>query len=276
MTESTSTDKTKVRRGVLKAALTKFTTYVNNFRDNTRSTELQFRFENMLETAKEFDIIQTELEQIDENQSIERTNFENAYFKIMADAKALLNEINSPARAASTINQNQITPVLVDTELPKISLPEFDGAFDQWHKFSKTFKAVVDSNSRLDDTRKFYLLQSALKGKAANILDTLDSSEDNYSTAWERLRERYENNTKIIFNHIKAIFDLEPVVKNSFDSLRDFLDAFNKHLGALENLKEPTNHWDSLLIYLIFTKLHYNLQLDWNAEVNKLNKKCTN
>jgi hypothetical protein len=70
------------------------------------------------------------------------------------------------------------------------------------------------------------------------------------------------------------IFELSPIVKESHVALRSLLDNFQKHFRALENLGEPVQHWDSLLLHLLSNKLDTRTKREWEAAAvaNKYSK----
>ncbi|XP_030755482.1 uncharacterized protein LOC115881899 [Sitophilus oryzae] len=83
--------------------------------------------------------------------------------------------------------------------------------------------------------------------------------------AWKLLKDRYHNKRLIIHNHVKAIFELPQLSRESHVSMRQLLDNFNKNLRALESLQEPVDKWDTLLIYLICSKLDNSTRREWEV-----------
>ncbi|XP_074032129.1 uncharacterized protein [Leptinotarsa decemlineata] len=51
--------------------------------------------------------------------------------------------------------------------------------------------------------------------------------------------------------------------KESGEKLRKLLDTVSKNLRALEQLKQPTKHWDTLIVFLIQTKLDSVTVREW-------------
>jgi len=67
-------------------------------------------------------------------------------------------------------------------KLLNINLQTFNGKYDQWITFRNTFEAIIDSNTNLSKIQKFYYLQSAVKGIAAQCFQSLSLSNENYDT----------------------------------------------------------------------------------------------
>lgn len=89
--------------------------------------------------------------------------------------------------------------------------------------------------------------------------------------SWDILKERFENKNIIIHNHVKALFELSLVTKDSHTSLRDLSDSMSQHLRALESLGQPVNSWDSLLIYLCASELDIASRNEWEKRSVKRN-----
>lgn len=252
------------KRGILKAQLTKFTTFVNELANNqTKIGELRPRLIKLEQVWSGFGDIQTQIELMDETdaQSAERDSFENKYFAVVAQAEPYLH---------STQFSAQVSDVQRNIVLPKIKLPEFSGAYDMWYNFYDTFKSLIHDDTKLSNIQKFHYLQAALKGEAAQIIHSLEISDANYDMAWTLLKSRFENKKVIIRTHIKHIFELPNVTKGSQSSLREFLDKFQKHFQSLKNLKLPVDKWDEILIYLLTSKLDPNSKKEWEIHSNDI------
>lgn len=94
-----------------------------------------------------------------------------------------------------------------------------------------------------------------MHGEAANILHSLEISEENYNCAWDMLNDRYDNQRIIIQKHIRAIYDLPDMTKESYSGLRQIVDGVSKHIRALTALNRPTDSWDDLLVFTISGKI---------------------
>lgn len=64
----------------------------------------------------------------------------------------------------------------------------------------------MDGNETLSEIKKFYYLRSSLVEYAAQIIQSMEVSADNYANVWQMLIDRFENKTLMIHNHVKAIF----------------------------------------------------------------------
>ncbi|KAK9739423.1 Protein of unknown function (DUF1759) [Popillia japonica] len=117
--------------------------------------------------------------------------------------------------------------------------------------------------------RKFQYLQASLQGEALNVVRSLEISNNTYEVAWNLLKRRYDNKKLMISTHIKAIFNITEITKESHAALRNLCDSLQKHLRALEMLKQPVKMWDLILLHIMSTKLDYNTNKEWETLISK-------
>lgn len=267
------------RRGQSKAILTRFNTFFNKH-GATKITELQTRLEKLEESYSEFCEIQSQIELLvaddkseQKRAENERENYENEYFDTVAKAKDVIGQ-NSNTGASNTAQGGEVTNESVGVEsgaysqarLPTLGLPKFWGEYDKWTQFAETFQILVSENRHIDDIQKFYYLLDAVQGDAKRVLESLEVTRDNYKVAWQLLKDRFENKNLIIQSHLKALIDVQPVTKESNQSLRKLLDNTEKHLRALNALGEPVKTWDRLIIFFIGRKLDLETKKEWEEK----------
>lgn len=254
------------QRGLLKAQLTRFVTFVDNLAiDKSKISEISRRLSKLDLVWNSFNEVQTKIELLDSSAETleEREIFENKYFESV-----------SRAEKYSLMEHTQTSILNVTTRnvtLPQIKLPEFTGEYENWFSFYDTFKTLVDDDKGLNNIQKYHYLQASLKGEAADVIRSLLVSEENYPVALDLLKSRFENKKIIRRSHLKHIFDLPMVIRNSHTSLREFHDNFQKHFRSLKNLGLPVEQWDAILIYLLTSKLDHNTKQEWEIESNDSN-----
>lgn len=268
------------KRSSLKAKLTIFKNYLSGLYSCTslsplQCRELDGRLNKFDALYDEFDDLQTEIEMLsdkpDAEMFAERVEFEDQYHAQVALARSLLADNHVQDCSGSAVgspsggtNKNNFV------RLPKIDLPHFDGSFQYWLEFRDTFISLIHSNDCIDHINKFHYLRSSLKGSAAIVIKGIHFSSENYQVAWDLLCERYNNNRLLINNHVQALFSVEPISKECSRSLRNLIDITNKNIRALETLNEPTKYWDTLIIYMMSTKLDLTTSRYWLEYHNTL------
>ncbi|XP_050315300.1 uncharacterized protein LOC126749647 [Anthonomus grandis grandis] len=205
----------------------------------------------------------------------ERTEFENNYFSVVSRCQTYLenHEQFQTSSAMSSHIENKVTLnsglKSPQVKLPTITLPSFDGNFEQWLFFKDTFQSLIHTDNTIPDINKFHYLRLSLKGQALDLLTSLEISSNNYAVAWNLLVERYENKPLLIKNHIKALFEIKSALKEGHKELRTILDGMNRHLRALEVLGLPVDSWDVIITYLFSLKLDPVTRREWESEYAK-------
>ncbi|XP_053623554.1 uncharacterized protein LOC128682758 [Plodia interpunctella] len=269
-------------RGTKKGALTKFKTYVTPLHtipvdtlSSLQIKELKIRLSKIEHLFGEFDEIQTKIELLTDNATHhqERDLFEAQYYHTLAVAQDILeshtklcddkisdcSQPSAPTVACGKLN---------NIKLPTIALPKFDGNYIKWLEFKDTFDSLINSNDSISSINKFHYLRACLEGNAAVVIKSLEFTSNNYQVAWDLLCQRFDNKKILINNHLKAIFNIESLTRESHKSLRFIIDHMSKNLRALDSLGLPTNQWDVLIIYIMSTKIDPITLRKWEESRN--------
>lgn len=261
----------RTARGVIKGKVTRFATWLDAFNPQPDDLgTLEARLDEALGLLAEFENIQAKIEDLDSeaDHETERRNFEDAYFTTIGKAKMLLRSranatpisIDSVLTANTNMNSTAIQPAI---KLPTMNLPTFNGSYDQWLNFHDAFKTMIHENTALSGIQKFYYLRSSLTDSAAEITQSLVSSEENYTIAWELLTKRFDNKKIMIENHLQALCDIPMMQKDSGTALRQMLDSLQKHTRALKTLGADT--WDAMLIHMVNRKMDTWTKREWST-----------
>lgn len=276
-------------RSVIKARITKFSNYIFNINESTDAVKalLTFKRNSIQEYFEQFVNIQNELEEVlDEIELDEaldyKSNVEELYFNAIVQCKKLENmdtnvniaesiheQSNAESVNAITVNSSNIS-TNSNFKLPTIDLPKFSGTFEEWLEFKSKFETIIHNNNLINDIDKFHYLRSCLTGAATQIISSLDFTASNYKAAWDFLINRFSKSSLLVHNHLKAIMELQHIKSDSAVQIRNFCDKINKHLHCLSILGEPVKSWDTILLYILTSKLDMSLFKDWEKEKRKL------
>ncbi|XP_029341263.1 uncharacterized protein LOC115033213 [Acyrthosiphon pisum] len=113
--------------------------------------------------------------------------------------------------------------------LPPMSLPSFTGILEDWYAFNDQFASQLSGG-----------------------LVFVDKPFDN-----ERL---------ILQVYLKHLFNQPHIQSEAVSSLKALVDTTNKHLRALKVLKQPTESLNTIVIYLISSRLPNELRKVWEIE----------
>lgn len=265
------------QRGNMKGRLTQFKKYVDSFQTviptRLQLAELKLRMQAATEVFKKFNVIQSEIElctfdteagaNYDYVESIEML-----YFGTMAIAGCLVEGVETKAGSESAKFSN--------LKLPQIKLPTFDGSYDRWLEFKNSYETMIHNRSDLDEIQKFHYLRSALSGSALQVISALEFTASNYLHAWDLLEIRFHNPRLLVHNHVKSLFNISPLKQESSILIRKLIDTIGRNLRALQTLDEPTDSWDTLLIYLIVSKLDSTTERKWESHIGSLSHRPNN
>ena len=155
---------------------------------------------------------------------------------------------NAPAPASAS-------PNCASLKMPKFSLPNFDGQYQNWTPFYERFMASVDSSKTLPDIQKFNYLKSSLVGEASQLISYLPLSNTNYKIALKILIDHYDNQRLIMNTHLAAIFNLKPLQSESASKLRKLIVAFEENLMTIQALKVDVTSSDFVWVHVLAKKL---------------------
>lgn len=260
------------KRGIIKGRFTKFSNYLKLLiceadLNNQQIVDLKLRMKGITNLFTEFNNIQTQIEEcvpdtgLDE-QLTQRELFEDNYYTVLAQAECVCSKF--------TVNHEGNSTKLSSVKLPTINMPTFDGSYEHWLEFRDTFLSLIHNSNEISNIQKFHYLKSSIKGSAELVIDSLEFSSNNYEVAWDLLLNRYNNSRLLVHNHVKSLFNLPTITKESPHLLRKLIDTVLKKLRALKILGEPTDSWDTLIIYIIVSKLDQTTEREWEQHKSTL------
>ncbi|KAL0894465.1 hypothetical protein ABMA27_013061 [Loxostege sticticalis] len=278
------------KRSSLKAKVTNFNNYIKILKSSEKLSDLQVldlenRFKNFETILNDFDNLQTEIELLSDDPEpediyAERFKFEELYYPLIATAQSLLGAARQHQQhnsSAGSVSNSEVSGGTKNNfiRLPKIDLPRFDGSYQCWLEYRDTFLSLIHNNHGIDSINKFHYLRASLQGAAAEIIKNIDFKSDNYEMAWDLLCDRFNNSRLLITNHVQALFNAEPIKNECSVLLRQLTDTINKNIRALKALNEPTQHWDTLIIYMMSLKLDSITSRNWEEYRNNLTSSPT-
>lgn len=97
------------------------------------------------------------------------------------------------------------------------------------------------------------------------MISALEFTATNYLLAWELLEKRFHNERLLVHNHVKSLFTMSAINKESAKQIRSLIDTVLRNLRALKMLNEPTESWDTLIIYLVASKFDLCTEREWET-----------
>ncbi|XP_055634337.1 uncharacterized protein LOC129774599 [Toxorhynchites rutilus septentrionalis] len=245
---------------------------------STNESQIKLRLEKLEAKWDEFEEIQREIEELEEHEeNVEehrqiRAEFEEKYFQVRAGLESklprkLVEQAEQSSSTFSTPGAGSNAHTFV--RLPQISLPEFDGNYENWLQFHDTFRALIDSSSELSNIQKFHYLRAALKGDALKLIDAYPMSDANYRVAWDGLVIRFSNTYLLKKRHLNALLEYPKIKKESAIGIHDIIDCFERNTKILDQLGEATSGWGAMLTHVLVSKLDDVTQKHWEAHATQ-------
>ncbi|XP_058828273.1 uncharacterized protein LOC131688138 [Topomyia yanbarensis] len=209
----------------------------------------------------------TKAKKVKENEKVLK-DFINEYFAIKQSMQGLMIPSGSSSSVVpvESTNQQGSSLSMMRVKLPELKLPTFGGHLRDWITFRDTFKNLISDNAQLTEIDKFTYLRTSLSGEALQEIGSIELSVANYSIAWKSLESRYENKKLLVKSHLDALLSIEPMERESFESLNHVINDFDKHLQMLHKLGENTFEWSTILAHILASKLDTTTLRLWETE----------
>ena len=225
------------------------------------SKTLKTNLARLIEKQKHFDEIQEEIDFLTNNSEDQfkiRETIENSFNKLVAQVEELIttfeNNINSDIKPIVKTEHSNI-------KLPPIDLPTFDGNYANWCSFDDAFCAFVDKNDSLSDVQKLCYLRSQLKGEAFELIRFLETTAQNYTVAFNIVRDRFNHHRRIVYSHVNTLLNIK------FSTAKSFINTIDQHMQCLSSLNIQLKDYHALLVPLFVSKLDPKLSREWESKI---------
>ncbi|KAF9807423.1 hypothetical protein SFRURICE_005381 [Spodoptera frugiperda] len=136
---------------------------------------------------------------------------------------------------------------------------------------------IVEVEYRLNIFENLYDKYDMLQ---TDIEETVDDPSEQYAEREEFEKQYYTlvaaaRQLISINNHVQSLFSVQSISKESSKSLRHIVDTTNKNLRALSTLGQPVEYWDTLIIYIMASKLDQVTNREWEEHRNSLSEPPT-
>ncbi|XP_031777452.1 uncharacterized protein LOC116415926 [Nasonia vitripennis] len=193
---------------------------------------------------------------------------QGVYESALDEILTLLALFDKPdADDSASMGESDSDPEVV--KLPKISLPTFSGNGEDWASFSDLFTSLVHSRSGISDVTKLQYLKLCLTGVAAELIKDVMTTNANYASTWQTLKDRYSNPRLMINKLLTSFLEIPQMKKESAAEMRAFADEAKRIVRALTNLKLPVDHWDIWFVFLLSDRLDPESRKLWEAKLSE-------
>lgn len=247
-------------KGMLAGWMRRIEMLFDNFQSNRLEIELMCdevvkgedeKEENKNETEKKHRSVRQEFEQ----------DYVYVYGFLTTELRKLNEDAQSSTQSVSCTTPNANTRV----RLPEVKLPTFDGTISEWITFRDSFKSLIHSNEHLSPIDKFSYLTASLVKDAKTIIDSIELTAANYSVAWQLLETRFNNKKLVVKNYIDALFAIDSMKRESYESLMHLVDDFEKNLRMIDKMEIRTDDWSVLLAHMLCSRLDPSTLKQWET-----------
>ncbi|XP_061395675.1 uncharacterized protein LOC133331292, partial [Musca vetustissima] len=139
--------------------------------------------------------------------------------------------------------------------LPPCDIEIFSGDFMSWPTFRDLFTTLFINNSRLSDIERLCHLIQKTSGEAREIVSNFPLTNRSFSLAWKSLQDTFDNKRMLVYNHLKLLFDLPALEKESLIGLKTLQRGMNSCISAMSVYDVITDHWDPMLVFICLQRL---------------------
>ncbi|XP_058448845.1 uncharacterized protein LOC131428821 [Malaya genurostris] len=256
------------KRGQVKAKLTRVRSSLRVDRSQLTLPRLQVMERNLLTYYDEYSRYHNEiLDYVDRRgrkaHEIKYQEFEDLYTETLVSIQTLKTIPTAPD-SIPLLNRGS-ERVIIQQQSLKAPLPVFDGRYENWPKFKSMFTDLM-KHSNDSDAMKLYHLEKSLVGSAAGVIDVKTINDNNYQRAWKLLEDRFENKRSIIDTHIRGLFKLKKMNKESHIQLRDLIEECCRHVDNLDFMEQKVEGISELMIVnLLSDALDTETKKQWEA-----------
>ncbi|XP_055605396.1 uncharacterized protein LOC129753588 [Uranotaenia lowii] len=278
MPKSTAAEKAppslKVLRVKLKEIQTSFSDIwmlVDGYREDSTQGQIEVRLGKIDELWENFcdTLIQIkahdDFKETDNLFDKERQDLSNQYYFCKAFLVDRAREFAVPDSINHSVRLNESSghSGMDHVRLPQIKLQTFNGDIEDWLGFRDLFTSLIHCKPDLCEVEKFHYLKGCLEGEPKTLIDSLQITQANYTIAWNILLKRYNNSKQLKKRQIQALFSLPHLVKESIADLHALLEGFEKNVQILDQVVQPENYKELLLVHLLSTRLDSVTRRGW-------------
>ncbi|XP_058816400.1 uncharacterized protein LOC131679681 [Topomyia yanbarensis] len=245
--------------------------FVEDFKENTTTTQIEVRLEKLDELWEKFSDTLIELKSHDDyaakgdDYEDERLDFSDRYYR----AKSFLVDMAKERQEAPAMEQSirvgdtSVHSTMDHVRLPQIKLQTFNGDIDEWLGFRDLFTSLIHWKADLPEVEKFHYLKGCLQGEPKSLIEPLQITRANYQVAWEMLLKCYNNSKQLKKRQVQSLFKLPALTRESVADLHSLLEGFQRVVQTLDQIVQPHDYKDLLLVNLLSARLDPITRRGW-------------
>ena len=174
---------------------------------------------------------------------------------------------SASSRSSSSTSTTAYPPRELESKLPTIDVPTFNGDIMKWASFWSSFQAVID-NKPLSKTNKLTYLRKAIKDpESQTLLSSPQEGPDFYDEVVAVLKTRFNRTKEIHRNLVHTMTSLSNF-KNTRSDIRRRVDELKHLISSLQH----TGHFDAqaMSTSIVYHTMPVKLQTMWDQHMKKV------
>ncbi|XP_055621948.1 uncharacterized protein LOC129765568 [Toxorhynchites rutilus septentrionalis] len=244
--------------------------FVEDYEETSTVTDVDIRLEKIDELWEKFCDTLVEIRAHEdyladeESYDKERQEFSDRYYRAKSFLVDKSKRLQGPLVLEQSVRTNESVVFGADrVRLPQISLPSFNGDIDEWLSFRDLFTSLIHYKTELPAVEKFHYLKGCLQGEPKSLIDPLKITTANYQIAWEMLLKRFDNSKQLRKRQVQALFHLPTLTRESVSELHTLLEGFERVVKNLDQVVEPEDYKDLLLVHILTARLDPVTRRGW-------------
>ncbi|XP_055591276.1 uncharacterized protein LOC129743315 [Uranotaenia lowii] len=123
--------------------------------------------------------------------------------------------------------------------------------------------SLIHWKTDLPEVEKFHYLKGCLQGEPKALIDPIKITKTNYQIAWDLLLKRYNNSKLLRKRQVQGLFQLPSLPKESVSDLQVLLEGFERIVQTLDQIIQPEDYKDLLLVHLLSSRLDPATRRGW-------------
>lgn len=154
------------KRSTIKGQLTKLITFTDNVSAQTKPEEITVRLDKLQELTNLFNEVEFSLFHLDPTIPSETSEFDESTFTVKAKLLSIINGRRASQPAVTSGGalpdgresfgfSSSFFPIASQVKLPNISIPKFNGQYENWQAFDDIFRKTIHDNASICSAQKF-------------------------------------------------------------------------------------------------------------------------
>lgn len=259
-----------IRLKEIESAFNDIWRFTERIQETTTVTQISLRLDKIDELWERYGVTLVEIkshddfDDEDDEYENERQIFSDRYYQAKSILTDQLKERQAPSSLNQSVHGNVTGAATLDHVcLPQIKLQSFNGDIDEWLSFRDLFTSLIHWKTDLPEVEKFHYLKGCLQGEPRTLIDSLQLTAANYQVAWAMLLKRYNNSKQLRKRQVQALLQFPSLNKESAVDLHDLLEGFEKTVQTLDQIVQPVDYKDLLLVNLLTSRLDASTRRGW-------------